>query len=52
LKDCEGTVSRIPRSRVIQVDGGDFIMLENSSAVIKEIENFIDVYIPGLDKKK
>ncbi len=51
LKDCEGTVGRIPRSRVIQVDGGDFIMLENTSVVIKEIENFIDIYIPSLDKK-
>ncbi len=51
LKDCEGTVGRIPRSRVAQVDGGDFIMLENPSAVIKEIESFIDKYIPSLDKK-
>jgi pimeloyl-ACP methyl ester carboxylesterase len=51
LKDCEGTVGRISRSRVVQVDGGDFIMLENSSAVIKEIENFIGNYIPGLSKK-
>jgi pimeloyl-ACP methyl ester carboxylesterase len=51
LKDCEGTVGRIPRSRVVQVDGGDFPMLENHTAVIKEIENFIDKYIPSLDKK-
>ncbi|MBN2151675.1 MAG: alpha/beta hydrolase [Candidatus Lokiarchaeota archaeon] len=51
LKDCEGSVGRISRSRVVQVDGGDFIMLENPAAVIKEIESFIGQYIPSLAKK-
>nr|MDO8086374.1 alpha/beta hydrolase [Candidatus Sigynarchaeum springense] len=51
LKDCEGTVGRIPKSRVTQLDGGDFIVLENPAAVITEIENFIEKYIPSLDKK-
>lgn len=50
FKECEATVKRIPKSRVTQLDGGDFVMLENASAVIKEIENFISVFIPGLDK--
>ncbi len=51
LKDCEGTVSRIPKSRVAQLEGGDFMMLENPSAVISEIENFVGKYIPSLAKK-
>ncbi|MEX2682371.1 MAG: alpha/beta fold hydrolase [Candidatus Sigynarchaeota archaeon] len=51
FKDCEGTVGRIPKSRVVQMDGGDFIVLENPSAVIQEIESFIGKYIPSLEKK-
>nr|MDO8114170.1 alpha/beta hydrolase [Candidatus Sigynarchaeota archaeon] len=51
MKDCESTVSRVPKSRVVQIDAGDYIMLENPQALIQEIEDFITKYIPSLQKK-
>ena len=50
IKDAEGTVGRIPSSRVSQIDAGDWIMLENPQALITEIEDFIK-NIPEFQKK-
>ena len=52
VKDVEATVGRISSSRVQVInDASNWPMLENSSALIKEIEDFIGQYIPSLDKK-
>lgn len=51
MKDVEASVGRIPSSRVVQLDASDWPMLENTNALIEEIEDFISKYIPSLEKK-
>ncbi|HME53012.1 MAG TPA: alpha/beta hydrolase [Candidatus Lokiarchaeia archaeon] len=51
MKDVEASVDRIPSSRIVQLDAGNWPMLESPDALIEEIEDFIGKYIPSLDKK-
>lgn len=49
VKDCEGSVGRIPKSRVTVVDGGDFPAVQCPDELAKEITDFVTAFIPSLE---